>query len=115
MCGWTKKDRIRNEKVRSILGAVPVEAKLGGHRLRWYGHVQRKSESHITRSVQQITVNGRRNKGRPELRWMDNNCQTRSQGAEAGGCFGPGFMEGKDTSSGPQRLGTNAKMMMIGY
>ena len=71
MCGWTRRDKIRNEKVRKVLGVTPIEDKMRENRMRWYGHVQRREESHITRRVHRINVEGKRNRGRPELRWMD--------------------------------------------
>ena len=40
-------------------------------RLRWYGHVQRRDKDDTTRTILQVTVDGKRNRGRPKLRWRD--------------------------------------------
>ncbi|GER55389.1 F-box protein At1g55000 [Striga asiatica] len=40
-CGHTS-DRIRNENIRDRVGVAPIEEKLVQHRLRWFGHVQRR-------------------------------------------------------------------------
>ncbi|KAF3685691.1 putative protein BASIC PENTACYSTEINE4-like [Capsicum annuum] len=43
MCGCTRKDRIRNEVIRDKVGVALVEAKMREARLRWFGHVMRRS------------------------------------------------------------------------
>ena len=40
-------------------------------RLRWFGHEQRRDKDEATRRALQITVDGKRNRGRPKLRWRD--------------------------------------------
>ena len=40
-------------------------------RLRWFGHVQRRDKDDATRKILQMMVDGRRNRGRPTLRWRD--------------------------------------------
>ena len=42
MCGYTRKDRIRNEVLPERLGVAPIDEKLVQHRLRWFGHIQRR-------------------------------------------------------------------------
>jgi len=41
-CGHTKRDRVRNKVIRDTVGMAPIEEKLTQHRLRWFGHVQRR-------------------------------------------------------------------------
>jgi hypothetical protein len=41
-CGHIRKDRIRNEVIRARLGVAAVEEALVQHRLRWFGHIQRR-------------------------------------------------------------------------
>ena len=40
-------------------------------RLRWFGYVQRRDKDEATRKILQMTVDGKRNRGRPKLRWWD--------------------------------------------
>ena len=40
-------------------------------RFRWFGHVQRRDKDDATRKILQMTVDGKRNRGRPKLRWQD--------------------------------------------
>jgi hypothetical protein len=43
ICGHTRKDRIRNDDIRDKLGVASIQEKLVQHRLRWFGHIQRRS------------------------------------------------------------------------
>ena len=53
--------------------------------VRWFGHVEKRGDGHITKVIQKIKVPGKMRKGRPELRWLD----VLKQGAgEDGGCTG---------------------------
>ena len=40
-------------------------------RLRWFGHVQRRYKDETTRNILEMTVDGKRNRDRPKLRWRD--------------------------------------------
>ena len=72
MCGKTKKDKIRNEHIRRNVGVVPLALKLRENRLRWYGHVNRRSSSAPVRRCDSIQLDkSRRTRGRPKMRWLD--------------------------------------------
>jgi hypothetical protein len=45
ICDHTRRDRVRNDNIRERLGVAPVEEKLVQHRLRWFGHMQRRPNS----------------------------------------------------------------------
>ena len=49
----------------------PMAEFLREKRLRWFGHVQRRDKDEATRKTLQMTVDGKRNRGRPKLRWGD--------------------------------------------
>ncbi|KAL1447386.1 hypothetical protein WDU94_015651 [Cyamophila willieti] len=59
MCGLTRKDRVRNEKIRETVKVGPLGKKIQESRMRWYGHIERRDEK------------GKRKRGRPKLRWRD--------------------------------------------
>lgn len=42
ICGHTRMDRVWNDDICDRLGVAPIEEKLVQHRLRWFGHVQRR-------------------------------------------------------------------------
>lgn len=43
MCGYTRVDGIKNEVIRDIVKVAPIEDKMRETRLRWFGHVTRRS------------------------------------------------------------------------
>jgi hypothetical protein len=42
ICVHIRRDRVWNDDIRDRLGIAPIEKKLVQHRLRWFGHVQRR-------------------------------------------------------------------------
>ena len=69
-CGHTRRDRVRNEVIRDRVGVAPIEEKLTQHRLRWFGHVQRRPpEAPVCNGVLERVDNVKRGRGRPKLTW----------------------------------------------
>ncbi|KAD6795909.1 hypothetical protein E3N88_06805 [Mikania micrantha] len=65
MCGHTRLDRIRNEVFREKLQVANISEKIREGRLRWFGHVKRRSQLAPVRKVVLLTVEGKRGRGRP--------------------------------------------------
>jgi hypothetical protein len=66
--GHTRKDRIRNYDIRDKFGVAPIQEKLVQHRLRWFGHIQRRPpESPIRSGILSRPENTRRGRVRPRL------------------------------------------------
>ena len=42
MCGNTKRDKVRNEDIRTKIGVASIEEKMRENCLRWFGHVRRR-------------------------------------------------------------------------
>nr|CDJ90887.1 RNA-directed DNA polymerase (reverse transcriptase) domain containing protein [Haemonchus contortus] len=70
-CGWTRLDRIRNEDVRTVMQTAPVQLKMREQRLRWFGHVLRRPQSHPIRKAMEFEAQGKRPRGAPKKRWRD--------------------------------------------
>jgi hypothetical protein len=71
--GHTRRDRVRNDDIREILGMTSVEEKLMQHRLRWFEHIQwRHVEASIRNGVIRGTGNEKRGRGRPNLIWDES-------------------------------------------
>jgi hypothetical protein len=69
-CGHIRRDRVRNKEIRDRIGVAPIEGKLIQHRLRWFGHVQRRPPEVPARSeVLKLGNNVKRGRGRPRLTW----------------------------------------------
>ena len=47
LCGVTKLDRIRNEKIRGTAKVMEISKKINERRLRWHGHVMRMDETYV--------------------------------------------------------------------
>ncbi|XP_059047380.1 uncharacterized protein LOC131842831 [Achroia grisella] len=71
MCGITRLDKIRNEYVRGSLAVRDIAEKMQESRLRWYGHVKRKPPDYVGNLALQLSIPGRRGRGRPRKGWDD--------------------------------------------
>jgi hypothetical protein len=68
-CGHTR-DRVRNDDIRDRAGVAPIEEKLIQHRLRWFGHVQRRPpEAPVRSGVLKRADKVKSGRGRPKLSW----------------------------------------------
>ena len=56
MCGGTKLDKIRNERIRGKTKVGEIRKKVQERRLKWYGHVMRREENYVGRRVMVIQV-----------------------------------------------------------
>jgi hypothetical protein len=73
ICGNTRRERVRNDDIRERLGVAPVEEKLVQHRLRWFGHIQRRpAEAPVHSEVIRRSGNEKRGKGRPNITWEES-------------------------------------------
>ena len=72
-CGHTRRDRVQNEVIRERVGVAPIEEKLTQHRLRWFGHIQRRPpEAPVRSRVLKHIDNAKRGRGRPKLTWEES-------------------------------------------
>jgi len=68
MCGYTRLDRMRNVVIRERVELTPLEDKLRETRLRWFGHVKRRSVDAPVRRCEVINLSHyRRGRGRPKM------------------------------------------------
>ena len=67
----TRLDHVRNIYICKEAHVCPMAKFLGEKKLRWFGHVQRRDKDEATRTILQMTVDGKRNRSRPTLRWRD--------------------------------------------
>ena len=69
--GVTRKDKIRNECIRSTVKVEWLGMKMREGRLRWYGHVMRRDQEHLGRKMLEMELLGKRKRGRPKRRFLD--------------------------------------------
>ena len=49
LCGKTRRDKVRNERIRKMIEVAPIDEKMRENRLRWFGHIQRRSTNALVR------------------------------------------------------------------
>ena len=69
--GVTRKDKIRNEYIRSTVKEERLGMKMREGRLRWYGHVMRSDQEYAGRKMMKMELPGKRRRGRPKRRFLD--------------------------------------------
>ena len=67
----TRKDKIGNEQIRSIVKVEQLGMKMREGRLRLYGHVMRRDQEYVGRKMMEMELPGKRKKGRPKRRFLD--------------------------------------------
>jgi hypothetical protein len=79
------------------------------NRLRWAGHVIRLEEQSAARRVLVAVAEGRRQRGRPKLRWQDGVMEdARKLGRETGG-----MLQGIGTAGGSFEQGFGSKWAVV--
>jgi len=74
MCGYTILDKIRNVVIKERVEVAPLENKLRETRLRWFGHLKRRSINAPVSRYETINYSQcRRGRGRPKLSWSEVN------------------------------------------
>ena len=69
--GVTRKDKVRNEYIRSTVKVKRLGMKMRESRLRWYGHVMRRDQEYVGRRMMEMELPGKRRRGRPKRRFLD--------------------------------------------
>ena len=66
--GHTRRDRVWNDNIRDRFRVAPIEENIVQHRLRWFGHVQRRPpEAPVHSGILSQDSNVKRGRGRPQL------------------------------------------------
>ena len=69
--GVTRKEKIRNEHIRSTVKVERLGMKMREGRLRWYGHVMRRDQEYVGRKMMEMELLTKRRRGRPKRRFLD--------------------------------------------
>ncbi|XP_070036192.1 uncharacterized protein [Nicotiana tomentosiformis] len=62
-------DKIRNVDIRKKVYVAPIDDKMREARLRWFGHIHRRSPDAPVRCEQLVVEGKRRGRGRPKKYW----------------------------------------------
>uniref|UniRef100_A0A1U7YLA6 Uncharacterized protein LOC104250021 n=1 Tax=Nicotiana sylvestris TaxID=4096 RepID=A0A1U7YLA6_NICSY len=64
MCGYTRRNRIKNDAIRDRVGVTSVEDKMRESRLRWFGHIKRRNIDAPVRRCERLAMESlRRGRG----------------------------------------------------
>ena len=80
MTGVSLSDRVDSAEVAGRCGLKQLEVVLRERRLRWFGHVKRRTEEEPIHRVLNVAVEGPRPRGRPRRSWLQT---IQEEGAEA--------------------------------
>ena len=69
--GVTRKNKIRNEYIRSTVRVERLGMKTKEGRLRWYGHFTRRDQEYVRIRVMEMELPRKRKRGRPKRRFLD--------------------------------------------
>ena len=70
--GVTRKDRLRNEDIRSRVGITSCTEYIERQQMQWFGHLMRMKYNQPPITAYNKKRSGTRAKGRPRKRWIDN-------------------------------------------
>ena len=56
MCDNTRRDKVRNEDIRTKLGVAFIEEKMREKHLRWFGHMRHRPTNAPVRRVERIKL-----------------------------------------------------------
>ena len=73
LSGVSMKDRKTSEELRKLVGVEPITTVIRSGRLRWYGHVMRKSDEDWVKKCMKFQVEGRRPVGRTWLESVESD------------------------------------------
>ena len=69
----TRKDHVRNQIIQEDAKMCQMSTFLRQKRLNLYGHIRRRKEDNLSRQIMDMVIPGKRRRGRPRRRWIDNN------------------------------------------
>ena len=70
ICGHMRLDKIRNEVISRKIGVASIEDKMRDARLRWFGHIRRRSRDAPVRRCETIEYSYyKRSRGRAKKSW----------------------------------------------
>jgi len=72
MCGHTRLDKIRNEVIRGKIIVATIKDKIWEVRLRWFGHIRRRTMDAPVRRCEKIDrPDYRKSRGRSKKSWSE--------------------------------------------
>ena len=67
----TRRDKIRNEVIRDMVGTKPILHQIEKQRLKWFGHLMRMPPAQPALRAYNSQLSGTKPVGRPRRRWIE--------------------------------------------
>ena len=67
----TRRDRVRNDEVRQLVGIEPCTSYIERQQIKWFGHLVRMQPHQPALRAYNLRYNGFKARGRPRKRWID--------------------------------------------
>ena len=67
----TRRDKIRNEVIRDMVGTKPILKQIERQRIKWFGHLMRMAPSQPALRTYNSQLSGTKPRGRPRRRWQE--------------------------------------------
>ena len=67
----TRRDKIRNEVIRDMVGTKPMLDQIESHRIKWFGHLMRMPPNQPALRTYNSKLSGTKPVGRPKRRWIE--------------------------------------------
>lgn len=67
----TRMDRLTNDSIRDDLKIYNINHKITEYQNKWKNHVERMGDDRLPKKLMNYRPRGRRDRGRPMLRWID--------------------------------------------
>jgi len=68
----TRRDKMRNEDIRKIVGTTPCIQHIERQKMKWFGHLMRMEPNQLPLRTYNSRRSGFRARGRPRVQWIDN-------------------------------------------
>lgn len=67
MCSLTRRDRVRNVRIRGTVKVGPLGEKIGESRMRQFWHIQRREENYVCKKVEKLKIEDKRQRGKTKV------------------------------------------------
>ena len=72
----TRRDKIKNTKIREVVGTTPILHHIQQQRIRWFGHMARMAPHQLASKAYNTKMSGNKARGRPRKTWVEGVKET---------------------------------------
>ena len=72
----TRRNKIKNTKIREMVGTPAILHHIQQHRIRWFGHLTRMAPHQLASEAYNTKMSGYKARGRPRKTWIEGVKET---------------------------------------